>query len=103
MEIELTGEAERPPIHDHVSAHTSVSSALMSGKVLIAMADPVRIEKIRKILSDDHLREAVVAPAEAVAAVRSDPPSMVVLEHDGGDAAAAILREIRAEMPDVPI
>jgi DNA-binding response OmpR family regulator len=103
MQIELTGEAERPALHEHVSAHTSVSSALMSGKVLIAMTDPARIEKMRKILSDDHLRETVVAPAEAVAAVRSEPPSMVVLEYDGGDAAAEILRQIRAEMPDVPI
>jgi phosphoribosyl 1,2-cyclic phosphodiesterase/DNA-binding response OmpR family regulator len=103
MQIELTGEAERPALHEHVSAHTSVSSALMSGKVLIAMTDPARIEKMRKIVSDDHLRETVVAPAEAVAAVRSEPPSMVVLEYDGGDAAAEILREIRAEMPDVPI
>jgi ribonuclease BN (tRNA processing enzyme)/DNA-binding response OmpR family regulator len=103
MQIELTGEAERPALHEHVSAHTSVSSALMSGKVLIAMTDPARIEKMRKIVSDDHLRETVVAPAEAVAAVRSEPPSMVVLEYDGGDAAAEILRQIRAETPDVPI
>ena len=103
MQIELTGETERPALHEHVSAHTSVSSALMSGKVLIAMTDPASIEKMRKIVSDDHLRETVVAPAEAVAAVRSEPPSMVVLEYDGGDAAADILREIRAEMPDMPI
>lgn len=103
IEIELKGETERPAIHEHVSAHSSVSSALMSGKVLIAMANPARIEKMRKILSDDHLRETVVAPAEAVAAVRGDPPSMVVLEYDGGDAATAILRAIRDEMPDVPI
>jgi ribonuclease BN (tRNA processing enzyme)/DNA-binding response OmpR family regulator len=103
MQIELTGEAERPALHEHVSAHTSVSSALMSGKVLIAMADPARIEKMRKIVDDDHLRDTVVAPAEAVAAMRDEPPSMVVLEYDGGEAAAAILRGIRAEMPEVPI
>ena len=103
MAIELTGETKRPALHEHASAHTSVSSALMSGKVLIAMTDPARIDKLRKILSDDHLRETIVAPSDAMAAVRTEPPTMVVLQHDGSAAATAIMRDIRAELPDVPI
>jgi phosphoribosyl 1,2-cyclic phosphodiesterase/DNA-binding response OmpR family regulator len=104
MTIDLNGEAERPPIHQHVSAHTNVSSSLAQGKVLMAMADPGRIEKMRKIVAGDQLRETVVDPKEAAAAVAREAPSLLVLEHDGDhEKAAAVAKEIRAEMPDLPI
>ena len=103
MEIALKGEAERPPVHEHVSAHTNVTSSVAAGKVLMAMEDPDRIEKMRKILVDDHLRETVVAPHEAAQAVHDDPPSLVVLEDDGGEKTAAIARALRTAHPDLPI
>jgi phosphoribosyl 1,2-cyclic phosphodiesterase/DNA-binding response OmpR family regulator len=104
LTIELTGEAERPPVHEHVSAHTNVAPTLTQGKVLMAMADPDRIEKMRKILAGDHLREILVPPNEAVAAAAREAPSLLVLEHDGDlEKAAEIAKEIRAENPDLPI
>jgi phosphoribosyl 1,2-cyclic phosphodiesterase/DNA-binding response OmpR family regulator len=104
MEVELVGEAERPVVHDEGSAHINVSSSLAQGKVLMAMADPVRIEKMRKIMAEDHLRETVVAPHEAAEAAQRESPSLLVLEHDGDhEKAAAVARAIRAEMPDLPI
>jgi len=102
LEIELVG-IEQPAAAPDSSARISVSSALVAGKVLMAVSDPARIDMLRKLLAEDHLRETFVALADAVATALREQPGLVVLEDAGSDEATAIGREIRAAMPDVPI
>jgi GAF domain-containing protein len=102
LEIVLSG-VEQPAAAPDSSAKISVSPALVGGKVLMAVSDPARVDMLRKVLADDHLRETFVAPADAVAAALREQPGLIVLEDAGGDAAAAIAREIRDAMRDVPI
>jgi ribonuclease BN (tRNA processing enzyme)/DNA-binding response OmpR family regulator len=102
LEIVLTG-VEQPVATLDGSARISVSSALVTGKVLMAVTDTTRIEMLRKVMAEDHLRETIVAPAQAVETALREHSSLVVIEDAGGDEALAIGRDIRAAMPDLPI